>query len=539
LRQLSEGPPSQTSVPMLVHAIDKAAHDPRIKLAVLDLDDLAGGGLPQLEEVASALQRFRAAGKKIYAWSDAYDQKSYFLAAQANQVSMSPMGMVVMQGFGVYSPYFKDALDKFGVDVHIFRVGKFKSAVEPFIRNDMSAPAREANVAFLGDLWNLYLDKLTTARKLKPGALKQYADDYAQLVADDDGDGAKLAKSSGLVDVVETSQQFVAAIEKQVGKASDGGFRSVGVRKYERAMRRAAGTDDRPVVALVTVEGDIVDGPSQPGSAGGDTISDLLDRARRDDKVKAVVLRVDSPGGSVTAAEQMREALRAVEKAGKPVVVSMSTLAASGGYWISMDADKIYARRTTITGSIGIFGIVPTFAKTLAKVGIHSDGVGTTPLTGAFRTDAPLSPAASQLIQSQINRGYQDFVDGVAKGRHLSVAQVEAIAQGRVWSGLAAKKIGLVDAFGGVRAAEAEAAKLAKLKTYQVKPVEPHPQLLQQLVHGISVQTRMRLVGLGALADSPLLGEVRRVQTLMAHLDDPHDAYAYCFCRPLGSGHVR
>lgn len=532
LQQISGRHPSQTVLRSLRDALDDAAHDSRIHAAVLELDDLRSAGVPQLQELARAVDRFRESGKPVYAYGGSYDQYQYLLAAHASRVALDPMGAVLLQGFGVYGNYYKDALDKLGVQVNVFRVGQYKSAVEPFIRNDMSTAAKLANRAWLGDLWQSYQDDVSRQRKLPAQALQDYVDGFSAGLLQDHGDAAQYALQSKLVDVVETPEAFRKRIAAKVGHdALDGGFRHINALTYLRAQRRAApAAPDR--IGLVVVQGDIVDGDSDMNSAGGDTISALLDEARRDQSVSAVVLRVNSPGGSVSAAEKIRRAVLRLKAAGKPVVVSMSTLAASGGYWISMDADKIYAAPTTITGSIGIFGLIPTIDQPLARLGIHTDGVGTTPLAGAFRIDRPLTQPERDIVQSQIDFGYQTFTQGVAKGRGLPLATVQQIAQGRVWSGLEAKKLGLVDAFGGLGAATAAAAKLAKLTPgqYRLKPFVPQRELLRQLLAQFSVRVQASL-GL-APTQAAWLQPLLRGAALLRTFNDPRGQYAYCFCTP-------
>ncbi|MDE2149921.1 MAG: signal peptide peptidase SppA [Gammaproteobacteria bacterium] len=535
LRSLSGRPPDRTPLPALRRALQFAATDPRIAAVVLDLDDMRGGGLAQLQELGAVLDTVRAGGKKVYAYGAGFDQDQYLLAAHADRITLDPLGDVLLQGLGVYTDYFKDALDKLGVQVHVFRVGDYKSAVEPFIRNDMSPAARTANQAWLDDLWGVYRSGIRSARKLPGGALETYVDGFATQLAAVGGDGAELAHRAGLVDRVATRQQFDRALEKLVGTdPQQHSFRQIDALDYARTMRREHPGSSAKAIGVVTVEGDIVDGQSDADSAGGDTIAGLLQRAAHDDDIGAVVLRVNSPGGSVSAAEQIRRALHQVQAAGKPVVVSMSNLAASGGYWISMDADRIFAEPTTITGSIGIFGLIPTIEKPLAKFGIHSDGVGTTPLAGAFRIDRPLDPAVAAIVQAEIDRGYRNFVDGVARGRELDVTRVEQIAQGRVWSGAAAKQLGLVDAFGGFPQALDAAGKLAKLTApYRVRELQsqraPLARYLSFWLGRLGLDSWNGDAGLRAV---PVLGQLAEAQRWLAHLDDPHGEYAYCFCRP-------
>lgn len=533
VEQISGETPTRTSLRTLREALRHAATDPRIKIAVLDVDAMGDAGVAQLQELSRSLARFRASGKKLYAFGTQYDQYQYLPAVQADSISVDPLGGVLLRGFGVYGDYFKDALDKLGVEVNVFRVGEFKSAVEPFIRNDMSDAAKRANRAWLGDLWATYQADVVQRRKLPAGALDRYIADFAPALSAQGGDGAAVALADKLVDKVQTRDAFRAEMSRIVGKDKDlGTFRQISASAYMSAWRHehrvAKGT---PRIALVVVEGNIVDGQSGRDSAGGDTIAGLLDDAARDTSVAAVVLRVNSPGGSVTAAEKIRRATLRVKAAGKPLVVSMSTLAASGGYWISMDADEIFAEPTTITGSIGIFGLLPNLTKPLNKLGVYSDGVGTSALAGAFRIDRPLTDAERSIVQSQIDYGYKLFTENVAQGRKLPLITVQQIAQGRVWSGQAAKNLGLVDRFGGLEAAIGAAAQRAKLApgAYAVKRFSPEASLVQlvKMHFGIHAGSMLEAGPLPAAWRAPL----QRAAQLLADFNDPRGEYAYCFCR--------
>ncbi|MDI3259570.1 MAG: signal peptide peptidase SppA [Sinobacteraceae bacterium] len=540
IRQFGGARPTQTLLRDLIEALDDGAQDPRIKLAVFKLDDLSAAGLPQLQELAAAMQRFRAAGKRIEVYGESFDQNQYFIAAQADEVSLDPLGEVLLTGYGVYNNYFKDALDKLGVQVNVFRVGEYKSAVEPFIRNDMSPEARLANQAWLADLWQVYNRAVSEARKLPPDAADRYARGFAPALQQRAGDAAAYALDAHLVTRVETLAQFRKRIAAEVGWDKDKiSFRQIDADSYLRAIRREHPDRAADKIGLVVVQGEIVDGDSDLGTAGGDTISHLLDEARADDRVKAVVLRVDSPGGSAFAAEQIRRSVEALEDAGKPVVVSMSTLAASGGYWISMSADQIWAEPSTVTGSIGIFGLLPTIDQPLAKLGIHTDGVGTTPLAGALRIDRPLSPEVKTILQSEIEHGYHEFIAGVAKGRKLPVDKVDEIAQGRVWSGAAAKSLGLVDAFGGLRQAVDAAAKLAQLApgTWRLEEFEPQRGWLSQIRQLLGMSARLDEFVLGAARphDAALQSGARTALDWLRRLNDPRGVYAYCFCTPVAA----
>lgn len=537
LRNLSSDRPSQTSLRDLIDALKAARSDARIPFAVLKLDDMEGSGLPQLQELAAAMRKFRAAGKPIYVYGENFDQNQYYLAAQADEISLDPMGAVLLEGYSVYTNYFKDALDKLGVQVNVFRVGEYKSAVEPFLRNDMSPEARLENQAWLSDLWSTYNSGISEARKLPDHAADAYTRAFSEGLKRKRGDTAALALEAKLVTRVETQAEFRKRLAEKVGYDKDkASFRQIDYASYLRAAppdKRKKNVSHK--IGLVVVQGEIVDGDSDENSAGGDTISELLDRARTDDDVEAVVLRVNSPGGSVFASEKIRRAVQQLQKDGKPVVASMSTLAASGGYWISMEADKIWAEPSTITGSIGIFGLVPTIDQPLTKLGIHTDGVGTTPLSGAFRIDRPLTPEMRGIMQAQIEKGYRDFTEGVAKARELPIEKVDDIARGRVWSGAAAKGLGLVDDIGGLDEALANAAKLAELPPdgYQLYELQPEREWMKQLFGRLFSRSESRTQLLRTLLPA---GAVRQqAETLgraLRLLNDPRGEYAYCFCQP-------
>ncbi len=537
-------PPAQTPLRNLTDALNYGAKDPRITLAVLKLDAMKGAGIAQLQELATAVKTFRAAGKPVYAYGPYFDQNDYLVAAQADSVALDPMGTVFLQGLDVYQNYFKEALDKLGVDVHVFRVGEYKSAVEPFERNDMSPEAREASKKWLNDLWSSYGREVGHARQLPDSAMNDYTAGLAVALQKAGGDAATVARDSKFVDTIETLQQFRTRIAGKVGWDDDHGtFRQIHHREYldvlEREKKLAPPASVKKI-GLVVVQGEIVDGDSQQGEAGADTIADLLTDAREDEDVAAVVLRVDSPGGSVFASERIRREVQSLQAEGKPVVVSMGDVAASGGYWISMDADEIWAHDTTITGSIGIFGLIPTFDKPLAKLGIHTDGIGTTSLAGAFRGDRPLSPEVSIIIQSQIEQGYKLFTEGVAAARELPIEKVREIARGRVWSGNDALKLGLVDQLGSLDDAVASAVRLAGLEpeAYKLEEIrQPHDLPFRHVLELLgNAQVR---ASLGSFAPLAALDPVQEAAHALRWLNDPRGTYAHCLCTPSPSRRAR
>jgi len=462
--ELAGDGPTQTQLRDLTDALEYARDDSRIRMVVLWLDALAYAGPAQLEELRVAINRFKESGKRVVAYAPAYTQRAYYLASQADEVLMDPMGMVFLEGYAVYSNYYPGLLDKLGINMHVFQAGEYKSAVEPFQRTDMSDAAREANRTWLDTLWGKYVGDVATGRGIATEAIDDYVEQFVDRLEDADGDPAQVALTSKLVDELMPLQVVRERIGSTVGMADEHeSFRQIDFRRYLKAVRK--GPSGSRQIGVVTVQGSIVPGESSEGTAGGDTVSDLLLEAMDDDSVAAVVLRVDSPGGGIYPSEQIRRAVLQVKEAGKPVVVSMSTLAASGGYWISAPADRIFAHDTTITGSIGVFGIFPTFEDTLEKIGVTTDGVGTTPLAGAIRADRPLSDTVHRLIELIISKDYQQFVGYVAEGRDMEPERVHEIAQGRVWSGLDAAQLGLVDEIGGFESAVTAAAQAAGLST--------------------------------------------------------------------------
>lgn len=531
----------------ILRAIEAAAEDQRIERVYLDLDGLGPTGIATLREVADALGELRASGKQVVAYGTAFDQGGYLLAAQADEVYTDPMaGGVLLEGFASYGPYFGEALqDKLSVDVHVFKVGEFKSAVEPFILNAASPEAKEADLYWLSDLWQRHLADIAAARGLSVGQIEAGIDGMADGIAALEGDFARYAEQQGLVDGLMTRGQVEALLTERgvADEDAPGGFRAIAMDDYLAHADRGAPVfrPGQSQVAVVVAEGAISDGERPPGSIGGESTAALLREALEDEDVKSVVLRVNSPGGSAFASEQINREILALKEAGKPVVVSMGHLAASGGYWISMNADVIYADPSTITGSIGVFGLLPNFTRTLDRIGIHTDGVGTTHLAGAFDPTRPMEPDVARLIQSSVEKIYDDFVGKVAAGRDSTPQAIDVIARGRVWSGAQARDRGLVDELGGLRDALAEAARRADLEEgdYRVRYVEKEPSAFAQFLEGMS-STRMGAMLLGdrALARSLVADAVpeleRHLQVFENALRNRRGAaagtVAYCFC---------
>ena len=539
--QAAGGPAPETLLKDVTDAIEAAKGDPRIKLIVLDLGNLSTSGLSKLQEIGAALRDFRAAGKRVVVAADSLDQTQYYLAAQAGEVYLDPLGLVYVDGFSYYRMFLKDAIDKLGVDVNVFRAGTFKSYTDQFSRADMAPSEREETSVWLKSLWDAYTQDVARARSLPLNALDAYIAEEPAALAAANGDAAKLALQRGLVTALKSRRQLADELKGLVGEDQDShSFNSVGLSQYLTAVRSKhvlhVKADAR--VGIVVASGEILDGHQPPGSIGGESTSDLLRQARYDDTVKAVVLRVDSPGGSMFASEQILREVQGLRKAGKPVVVSMSTYAASGGYYIAAAANQIYASPTTLTGSIGVFSVVPTFQRSLEKLGVKVDGLGTTPLAGDMRQDRALGAAGRQILQSSVDHAYAEFLRRVGDGRKKSVEEVDKIAQGRVWAGVDAQRVGLVDHLGGLKDASDAAAKLAQLGAdYGVDYIEPDLSLREQLMVQLRSEslTLMGMVGLTAPRSDlerfldPVLAQARAITAL----NDPRGLYAYCFCRPF------
>ncbi len=521
----------------LIDSIRAAASDKRIQVLVLDLDKLESGTQPALAELAAAIREFRASGKKVIAYGVELTQERYYLAAQADEIYLDPMGFVLVQGYDRYRTYLKDALDKLGVDINVFRVGTFKSAVETYTRTNMSPEDREESRTYLTALWNAYQEEVTKARKLPPDALAKYVDSFMQTVPAAKGDAAKIALSDGLVTGLKTQIEVEKRLAELVGENDDGdSFSGVSSSDYLRVARAEKRLNlGKQKVGVIVAAGEILDGDQPPGTIGGDSTARLIRQARTDKDIKAVVLRVDSPGGSVLASEEIYRELVALRAAGKPLVVSMGGYAASGGYYISAPADEIWANPATITGSIGIFAIIPTVDKTLGKIGVSTDGVGTTALSGQLRIDRPLSEGARAVLQAVTTHGYDEFVARVAAGRKKTPAEVDAIAQGRVWAGVDAKRNGLVDQLGSFNEAVAAAARRAKLTSYSTKFIEPKLTWAEALV--MNLKSRLIRSFVHASPDQAALARlaqrldpVTQQAAILSRFSTPNRLYAYCFC---------
>lgn len=540
MRETSSRPP-QTLLADLIKAIDLARTDDDISGMVLDLGSMWGAEPSKLQELARYINNFKTAGKTVYAFSEGMGQSQYYLAAHADEVMIDPMGSVFIEGYGRYNTYFKGAIDKLGIKTHIFKVGTYKSAVEPYTRTDMSPEAKEANLDYLGDLWKAYQDDIQVARNLPPQSIQSYSDGLLTILSTSQQEMSEIALQQNLVDKLVDRQQLKKYLMEEEGTNAKGdSFRGLFYKRYLQIKETPAILDDQfasEKVAVVVAKGVILNGKQKPGSIGGQSTAELIRQARLDKKVKAVVLRVDSPGGSAYASEVIRREILAT-KAVKPVVVSMGSYAASGGYWISASADEIWASPTTITGSIGIFGMLATFETPLNKLGISRDGVGTTRLSGAFDAGKPLRDDVAAAIQQSINNGYRQFLTIVAEGRNMTVEAVDEIAQGRVWSGKDAMELGLVDKLGNLDQAVASAATLAGMINYDVKlitqPLSPSEQFFKDVFNS-SVFSSTEFDSIESYI--PKLSAIdlisRQIELAVSQLrllDDPNNMYAHCLC---------
>ena len=517
----------------IIEAIDYAAADPSINSLVMELDSLERLGISKTQEIVDALQNFRESGKPMVAIGDYYTQDQYLLASHADTVIAHPLGGVALEGYSSYQNYFRAALKKISVNVHVFRAGDHKSAVEPFMRDDMSPAQKVLTSRWLNQLWGQYTTIVEAQRTLKPGTVDNYIDNFAQRLKDQGGDAAQTALQSGLVDRLLTRSEGNDFLVELVGASDDDGLYEAVV--FERYVARkrpmSLGTSDSDRVAVITAEGTIMPGQQPPGSIGGDSLAQLIRGAVEADGVKAIVLRVNSGGGSMFASEIIREQVVYARNMGLPVVVSMGAVAASGGYYIAADADEIWATPSTITGSIGVFAAFPTFEELLQRLGISTDGVGTTDLAGSMRADRPLNPQLVDALNSGVQFAYKSFVGIVAQGRDMSVAEVDPLAEGRVWSAADALKTGLVDNLGSLQDAIAAAAAIADLESYEVqyveRPLSPRDMVLKQLANSVgSLNVFTRSATSAAL--SGLLGPMQEVAKELGSMQDPGHLYMRC-----------
>ncbi|EAQ2517677.1 signal peptide peptidase SppA [Salmonella enterica] len=512
----------------IVNAIRQAKDDRNITGIVLDLKNFTGADQPSMRYIGKALREFRDSGKPVFAVGENYSQGQYYLASFANKIWLSPQGQVDLHGFATNGLYYKTLLDKLKVSTHVFRVGTYKSAVEPFIRDDMSPAAREADSRWIGELWQNYLHTVSANRQISPQQLFPGAQAIIDGLTSVVGDTAKYALDHKLVDALASSADVEKALTKQFGwSKTENNYRAISY--YDYSLKTPADTGG--TIAVIFANGAIMDGEETPGNVGGDTTASQIRDARLDPKVKAIVLRVNSPGGSVNASEVIRAELAAARAAGKPVVVSMGGMAASGGYWISTPANYIVASPSTLTGSIGIFGVINTVENSLSSIGVHSDGVSTSPLADISMTKA-LSPEVQQMMQLSIEYGYKRFITLVADARKRTPEQIDKIAQGHVWTGEDAKANGLVDSLGDFDDAVAKAAELAKLKQWHLDYYQDEPTVLDMVMDSMTGSVRAMLPeAIQAMLPAPLVSAANTVKAegdKLAAFNDPQNRYAFC-----------
>lgn len=531
---------SETLLRDVLEAIENGGADKRVKALVLDLHRLRGASMSKLEEIGIAIEKFKETGKPVYAIAPSYSQTQYFIAAHADKVyldkqSFQTFGGVFFTGLGVYPTYFKAASDKLRINFHIFKAGLYKGAVEPFLRNDMSAAAREANLGWIGVLWDEYRDTIVKQRNITPESFTRYTNQYDEVLAINGNDSAQMAVSEGFVDAIISKKAWVQEMQSIVG-ASKSTYNHVSLKHYLLATRPPIPVFDPAAkkIAVITASGTIYDGVRPAGDIGGDSISKLIRAARNNEQVKALVVRIDSPGGSAAASELIRSELELTQDEGKPVVISMSGYAASGGYWIASTANKIFSADTTVTGSIGTFVIFPTFEESLSELGIHSDGVGTTTLSGAFNPLQKINPVLQKSLEHSVRHTYKKFIRLVAQGREMPVEDVDKIAQGRVWAGTTAVKLGLVDAIGNLHDAIKSAAILADVEDYEIIYLEQEltttERLLNQLL-GSSLKAVHAATG-GVSNQWHILGKVSQDLNAILEMSQSPGIYLQCvYCK--------
>ncbi len=527
-------PEPETALQDILDIIHEATGDNRIVALVLNVKDMGRGGMNQLETIGQALNDFKKTGKTVVAAEDYYTQSQYFLASYADRILVNPMGGVDIHGIGVYRLYFNDAVEKLKINYNVFKIGSYKSALEPFTRNSMSPADKQQNELWLSALWQVYTDQIAKQRNIPVHAVQNYTDNIDKALYSTKGNTAQLALETGLVDQIATRQEtttYLASLSPTV----TGSPELLSSTDYLNSITPSytQETSLTAKIGLIIAEGNILPGKQPPGMIGGDSLANLIKKAREDSAVKALVLRINTGGGSAFASEVIRQEILELKRSGKPIVVSMGTVTASGGYWIAADADEIWASPATITGSIGIFGAIPTFEKTLASLGVYRDGIGTTPLAAGLDVTQPLPEQLKSAIQQTIVYNYDQFLDIVASGRNLEKSRVAELAQGRVYDGRTAQTLGLVDKLGSLEDAIGGAAELARLEEYTTEYIQPPVSMKDQFLNFFGS-------GLAYLADTsvshnPLLNRFQK--TFRNHLEelpllqDPRGVYAQCLLK--------
>ncbi|MDW7773027.1 MAG: signal peptide peptidase SppA [Desulfobulbaceae bacterium] len=526
--------PRETLLQDILDAVNTAAIDEKIKIIVLSLDEMESSSLNQLNTIGLAINAFKKTGKKVIAASDQYSQGQYYLASYADEIFLNPMGNVSLRGFGVYGLYIKELIDRLAINFHIFRVGTYKSSTEPFLRNDMSAEAKEANRLWLNNLWERYCRDIADNRGLKADFLNTFINEMPEFLRQAEGSMSRMVLAANLVDGIKTRPEIDQYLSSIVGRsADDRTFNNIDFTDYLKRItpsftKQKSGSDNH--IGIIIATGNIMYGEKIPGQISSEDLCRLIREAGKDEKIKALVLRIDSGGGSALASELIRRELLRLQEAGKPLVVSMGAVAASGAYWLSAPADRIIASPATLTGSIGIFGIFPTFEESIAKIGMHSDGIATTRMAGAANPTIPLSPELGKTIQLSIEEGYDRFLSIVAEGRGIPMEKVKKLAQGRVWDGTTARELGLVDEFGTLGDAITAAAELAGLGDYDPLYVREKGssgnEILRQF--GLEMQHIFEPTGLFKLPAVPYLDIIGKNFDLSLFNNDPSGIYAHC-----------
>ena len=532
----------ETLVRDIVDSIDAARDDERITGIVLDLSHLMGGGLSKLNEIAQALIRFKSSAKPIIAIGDVFSQDQYFLASYADEIHLNPQGSLLLSGYSSYRNYYRSALEKLNINFHVFKVGTYKDYVEPYLRDDMSAASREHNGQWLHELWSSYTQQVEENRQLAAGSINDYINNIDEKMRAVNGNNAQLALDLGLVDFLSNRQDSARLLQEKFGEniSSDlenHAYASIDYRDYKKYRQGQTFLSDHlgDKVGLIVASGTILDGKQPAGNIGGDSLAKLFRDARANSNIKALVLRIDSGGGSAFASEIIRAEIQSTRDAGIPVVVSMGSVAASGGYWIATASDRVFATPATITGSIGVFGAFPTLENTLGDLGIYTDGLGTTQLAGGMRLDRPLSPLAANVIQQSVEHTYRNFLSLVASARNSTPEAIDRIAQGRVWSGMAAAKLNLIDELGYLNDAIESAAKIAKLDSYDLLEIRQNLTPAQEFMQRLAdVRIIQEITPRGLLhnltpnslqqALAPLLSPFQQIDAM----NDPRAIYLQC-----------
>ena len=509
----------------ILHAIEIAGTDEKIKMIVLNLDDLYGVSLTQAKRIVSALHAFKESGKKVVSYGNVFEQNQYYIASSASEIYMNPWGQMLLQGYGGNNLYLKDLLAKLDINMHIFRVGEFKSATEPFSRINMSDEARQASTSLYEGIWQELVEGIAENRQLTSTEVNNYAQNFDTLLAKTNGDMARTALEANLIDELLTADQVETRIAAVVGRHEDE-INGIGMGAYlnMRDLTDEA-SDDAAQIGVIVVQGALLEeGQGLSNVASAEDLVGRIRQARFNEDIRALVVRVDSPGGSAFASELIRQELELFQVTGRPVVASFANVAASGGYWISATSDAIIAESATITGSIGIFGVVPTFEKSLDRIGVYSDGVGTAPLARGSSSLAGLNQHTKNILQASVEFGYGQFIDLVARGRDMSKAEVEKVAQGRVWQGSKALELGLVDALGGVDVALTKAADLAGLEQWTAidlrRSLDPQSLFLMQMMDSFGLQLSANT--------HPWLRSIQEQLSTLAMFTDRRHTFALC-----------